>query len=81
MKTTIDKAGRVVVPKKFRDILGLRGGEALEIRETDGRIELEPMPAKIRLEDRADGPVAVAEEELPPLSDDVVRETLERSRR
>ena len=80
MKTTIDKAGRVVVPKELRDILGLRGGEALEIRETDGRIELEPMPARIRLEDRGDGLVALAAEELPPLSDDIVRRTLERSR-
>jgi len=80
MKTTIDKAGRVVVPKKLRDILGLRAGEALEIRETDGRIELEPLPTTIRLEDRAEGLVGVAEEELPPLSDDIVRATLERSR-
>lgn len=81
MRTTIDKAGRVVVPKELRDILGLRGGEALEIRETDGRIELEPIPAKIRLEERAEGLVAVTDEELPPLSDELVRETLERSRR
>ena len=81
MKTTIDKAGRVVVPKKLRDSLGLSGGEALEIRETDGRIELEPMPAKIRLEDRPEGLVAVTEEDLPPLSDDLVRKTLERARR
>ena len=81
MKTTIDKAGRVVVPKELRDMIGLSGGEILEIRETDGRIELEPMPAKIRLEDRGEGLVAVAEEELPPLSDDIVRKTLERSRR
>ncbi len=81
MKTTIDKAGRIVVPKKLRDLLGLRAGEALEIHETDGRIELEPLPTKIRLEDRAEGLVGVAEEELPPLSDDIVRATLERSRR
>ena len=81
MKTTIDKAGRVVVPKELRDRLGLSGGEALEIREADGRIEIEPMAARVRLEDGAEGLVAVAEEEMPPLSDDVVRETLERSRR
>jgi AbrB family looped-hinge helix DNA binding protein len=81
METTIDKAGRVVVPKELRDSLGLSGGEALEIREIDGRIELEPLPTAVRLEDRAAGLVAVAEEELPPLSDDIVRATLERSRR
>ncbi len=81
MKTTIDSAGRVVVPKKLREILGLRGGEVLEIRETDGRIELEPVPTEVRLEDRDGGLVGVAEEDLPPLSDDLVRATLERSRR
>lgn len=81
MQTTIDKAGRVVLPKELRDLLGLRGGEALEIREVDGRIELEPVPTTIRLEDRPEGLVGVAEEELPPLADDVVRATLERTRR
>lgn len=81
MRTTIDRAGRVVVPKQLRDLLGLRGGEALEIREAEGRIEIEPVPARIRIEDRTDGPVAVAEDELPPLSDEEVRRTLERSRR
>lgn len=81
MKTTIDKAGRVVVPKELRDLLGLNGGETLDIREADGRIELVPLSAKVRLEERPGGLVAVAEEELPPLSDDLVRKTLERSRR
>jgi AbrB family looped-hinge helix DNA binding protein len=81
MKTTIDKAGRIVLPKELRDLLGLRGGEALEIREADGRIEIEPVPTTIRVEERPEGLVGVAEEELPPLADDVVRATLERTRR
>ena len=81
MKTTIDKAGRVVVPKELRDRLGLHGGEPLEIREADGRLELVPVPAKVRLEERDGGVVAVPEDDLPPLGDDLVRETLERSRR
>jgi AbrB family looped-hinge helix DNA binding protein len=81
MRTTIDKAGRVVLPKELRDILGLCGGEVLEIRETDGRIELEPVVASVRLEDREEGLVAVVEEDLAPLMDETVRRTLERSRR
>ena len=81
MKTTIDKAGRVVVPKRIRDSLSLHGGETLEISASDGRIELVPVPAKIRLEETPEGLVAVAEEDLPVLSDDLVRDTLERSRR
>jgi AbrB family looped-hinge helix DNA binding protein len=69
------------VPKELRDLLGLRGGETLEIRESDGRIEFAPLPVEVTLEDRPGGPVAVTEEDMPPLSDDMVRETLERTRR
>ncbi len=31
MKVTIDKAGRIIVPKEFRQRLGLRANMALEI--------------------------------------------------
>jgi AbrB family looped-hinge helix DNA binding protein len=81
MKTTIDAAGRVVVPKALRDRLGLTGGGVLEIRERDGRIEIEPVATAMTLEDRDGGPVAVPGEELPPLTDEIVRATLERTRR
>src|ERR671937_5659 len=42
MRSTIDAAGRVVVPKVMRERLGLTGGRAIEIRERDGRLEIEP---------------------------------------
>jgi hypothetical protein len=53
----------------------------LEIRERDGRIEIEPAPTAMALVRRSGGPVAVPAEKLPPLTDDLVRETLERTRR
>jgi len=81
MRTTIDAAGRVVVPKALRDRLGLSGGRVLEIREREGRIEIEPAATAMTLEEREGGPVAVPDEELPPLTDDIVRATLERTRR
>lgn len=31
MQTTIDKFGRIVIPKKLRDELGLEPGESLEL--------------------------------------------------
>jgi AbrB family looped-hinge helix DNA binding protein len=38
MRTTIDTAGRLVVPKPLRDMLGLTGGEELDISvRDDGR--------------------------------------------
>jgi AbrB family looped-hinge helix DNA binding protein len=81
MRTTIDGAGRIVVPKALRDALGLAAGQALEIAARDGRLEIEVAPTPMRLEERDGGLVAVPEDELPPLTAELVRETLERVRR
>lgn len=42
MRTTIDKAGRVVVPKSLRDRLGLRSGE-VEITADGASLRIEPI--------------------------------------
>jgi AbrB family looped-hinge helix DNA binding protein len=81
MRTTIDSAGRIVVPKPLRDELGLQPGQVLELEVTDGRLQVEIAPIDIRLERRRHGPVAVPNERLPTLTADVVRQTLERTRR
>ena len=81
MKATIDAAGRVVVPKALRDRLGLAGGRVLEIQERDGRIEIVPAATPMVLEERDGEPVAVPRDALPPLTDEIVRATLERTRR
>jgi AbrB family looped-hinge helix DNA binding protein len=81
MPIAIDGAGRVVIPKELRDRLGLHQGRLLTIRERDGKIEIEPEPTPMSLSRRGGGPVAVPEERLPPLTDDVVRDTLEQTRR
>jgi AbrB family looped-hinge helix DNA binding protein len=81
MRTTIDQAGRVVIPKDLREQLGLSGGRVLEIRERDGRIEIEAATEPIALEHRQGGLVAVPERALPPLTDEIVRATIERTRR
>jgi AbrB family looped-hinge helix DNA binding protein len=81
MPTTIDSAGRVVIPKPLRRRLGLEPGRVVDIRERDGRIEIEPAPTPMRLSRRKGGPVAVPATPLPPLTDEMVRETIEGSRR
>ena len=81
MKSAIDSAGRVVIPKPIRTRLGLEPGRIVEIRERDGRIELEPAATAMALKKRAGGLVAVPEEKLPPLTDELVRATLEGTRR
>jgi AbrB family looped-hinge helix DNA binding protein len=81
MRTTIDAAGRLVVPKPLRQALGLKPGQALEIRAGDGRLEIEIAPTQMRLKKRGKGVVAVPEATLPLLTAEQVRDTLERLRR
>lgn len=81
MRSAIDSAGRIVIPKALRARLGLGQKRAVEIRERDGRIEIEPVSTPMTLVRRSGGAVAVSNEELPPLTDEIVRATLERSRR
>lgn len=81
MKATIDSAGRIVVPKPLRQALGLKAGQPLEIRAGDGRLEIEIAPTPVQLKRRGKGVVAVPGTELPVLTAEQVRETLERVRR
>ncbi len=81
MRTTIDRAGRLVLPKPIRDAAGIAPGAELEIRFADGRIEIEPAPLEVRLVKRGSLTVAVPRKRVPPLTEEVVRETLGRLRR
>lgn len=81
MRTTIDHAGRVVLPKSLRDALGLRGGQEIEVSLRDGGIQIEPVPVPMQLVKSRGVLVAEAGVPMPPLTDADVREALERVRR
>jgi AbrB family looped-hinge helix DNA binding protein len=81
MRTTIDSAGRIVVPKPLRDELGLVAGQELELRAVDGALEVEVPPTPMRLGAKEGRLVAVADRPMPELTPELVRETLERTRR
>jgi AbrB family looped-hinge helix DNA binding protein len=42
MKSIIDRAGRVVIPKAIREAAGLKPGSALTIAYRDGQVVIEP---------------------------------------
>jgi AbrB family looped-hinge helix DNA binding protein len=81
MVTTIDSAGRIVVPKRLREELGFRPGQELELNAVDGRLEVEHQATPMRLERRGKRLVAVADGDMPTLTTETVREALEQVRR
>jgi len=81
MKTTIDQAGRLVVPKSLRDALGLEKGTPLEVRLREGRIEIEPLAIPMRLVRRGKALVATTDEPLPRLDTEAVRAAVESQRK
>lgn len=55
MRTTIDKAGRIVVPKLLREALNMNPGIELEILVVDNRLEIEVPRPQATLVDGPDG--------------------------
>lgn len=68
MRTTIDSAGRVVIPREIRKAAGLEAGSEIEIEERDGAIEIKPVYAKVKIVRKGNVSVAVFEDDLPPLT-------------
>jgi len=81
MRTTIDRAGRIVIPKALRQALGVDGGAEVEIGLNGDRIEIEVPPTPMRLERHEHGAVAVTDRHMPKLTTEMVRQTLEGVRR
>lgn len=78
MRATIDAAGRIVVPKAQREALGLKPGQVLDIRASDGELTIEFAAAPMRPKKRGKGVGAVPARPLPTLTSGEVRDTLER---
>jgi AbrB family looped-hinge helix DNA binding protein len=75
MKTTIDSAGRIVIPMEIRRAVAIKPGMTLDVRTHEGRIEIEPVPLEVNLERRGCLLVAVPQKSVPPLTDGIVEET------
>jgi AbrB family looped-hinge helix DNA binding protein len=81
MKTTIDHAGRLVIPKDIRRESGIKPGMPLEVRWEKGAIAITPAPLTVKLERKGRLLVAVPAKDTPRLSTDTVERTRKALRR
>lgn len=75
MKSSIDAAGRLVIPKKIRQEAQLEPGVPLTIRCRDGRVEIEPAPLPIQRVRKGRLMVAVPQKERGRLTHERIEET------
>lgn len=80
MKSTIDKGGRLVIPKAVRMAAGLQPGTEVEFRVVDGRVEIVASPLDVRLERRGRFLVAVPREPVPTVSATEIDEAVDQLR-
>jgi AbrB family looped-hinge helix DNA binding protein len=80
MKSTMDRAGRVVIPIDMRRALGLMEGGPVEITSQDGHVVISARPVTKRVVEQEGIAVCVADEPMPTLTADEVRAVLEATR-
>jgi AbrB family looped-hinge helix DNA binding protein len=80
MTTTIDSAGRLVIPKTIRREAGLEPGCALEIGVRDGTIEIKPAALRVRFERHGNVTVAVPLDPVATMTTEDVRRVQDRLR-
>ena len=75
MNTTMDAAGRLVIPREIRREAALDPGVPLEVRWRDGVIEIEPHPLAVTLQRRGRLLVAAPATPAPKLRAATVEQT------
>jgi AbrB family looped-hinge helix DNA binding protein len=75
MKTTIDHAGRLVIPKNIRRESGIKPGMPLDVRWEKGAIAITPSPLPVKLKRKGRLLVAVPTKGTPRLSMEIVERT------
>ena len=74
MRSTVDSAGRIVIPKAIREAAGLRPGTPVRFRLDSAGVLVEPEPLAVTFERRGTVVVAVPRTPVPVMStDDVAR--------
>jgi AbrB family looped-hinge helix DNA binding protein len=76
MRSTIDHAGRVVIPKAVRESAGLKPGAPLEIAYRDGKVEIEPVRRPVKLIRKSGLLIALPPRGTPKVTGDQVLQTI-----
>ncbi len=77
MKTTMDKAGRLVIPRAFRDRIGLINGGEVEVELDGAGIRIEPV---VGGDLREDGGLLFIPRVGQPIADSAVTDLLDADR-
>lgn len=80
MITTMDSAGRLVIPKSVRDEAGLQPNVPVDVTYRDGHVEIAPAPRRVSLTRKGRVAVARAEQPSEPLSSAAVERARQRLR-
>jgi AbrB family looped-hinge helix DNA binding protein len=75
MRTTIDSAGRIIVPKKLREAAQLQPGSELEVSLENGVIQLEPVAMPVKFKKKGHLLVATRPASTGTLTEDMVEAT------
>lgn len=81
MTVTMDKSGRLVIPKEIRREAALEPGTPLDIKVREGRIEIEPQAARVTFRRKGSLLVAHLDGKVPPMTKETVDRVLQKVRR
>jgi len=70
-RTTIDRAGRIVIPKPLRDAAGLEPGDELDISAQDGIVTIRPVQSGSPMSKEAG--IWVYRSGVPACDEDILR--------
>lgn len=81
MQVTVDKSGRLVLPADIRRRLDVQGGGKVDLTWLGDVVEIRPVTGVVEMRTGEDGLPVLVSPDAPPLTDEVIRDTLESIRR
>jgi AbrB family looped-hinge helix DNA binding protein len=77
MLVNVDRSGRMVLPAEIRRRLDIQGGGRVDLTWLGDAVEIRPIPATLEMRMGEDGLPVLDSPGAPPLTDELIRQTLE----